>query len=190
MKTCEWCESITEELVEYQGSKICKACSDSVNHSKCRKCGSTYPDVLMLRGLCLTCLQVEETERARKREEVKIGVDDYETVCAETEFTEEDYEKWMVYDPNSKGFKPKDFKESAFLRRLWIMTKLNAVGIVDEKIINENIADIEDLITSNFSKLLYNKCRFYIINNMADRKKTAGMTCIAHKNKVFIMQVI
>lgn len=190
MQTCEWCECITNELKDYQGSKICKTCNEKVTNSLCRKCGDAYPESLMLRGLCLSCLQIEETKRAVRREEAKIGISNYdEIVSAETEFTDEDFEKWMTYNPDGKGYSPKDFKESALLRRIWIMTKLNAVGIVDEVIINDNIADIEELIESNFSKLLHNKCRFYIINNMSDRKKTAGMTCIAHKNKVFIMKV-
>ena len=45
----------------------------------------------MLRGLCLSCLQIEETKRAVKREEAKLGINlDHEIASAETEFTDEE----------------------------------------------------------------------------------------------------
>lgn len=194
MKTCEWCENIADELKDYQGSKICNNCYNAVTKYKCRKCGASIApsddeSFKGFKGLCLSCLQLEEIKRAKQREDVKLGVELDSAMYADTEFTEKDYDEWMIYDPDSKGYKPSDFKNDAFLRRLWIMTKLSAVGIMDEKTINDNLADIEELISANFTKLLHNKCRFYIINKMADRKATEGMQCIAHKGKVWICKI-
>lgn len=189
MKSCAWCGKLTNDLITYKGDKVCKKCHSSVTSSKCRKCGELFPEENMFRGLCISCLQVEEVERAKRREEALVGIDVNTFDSGETSFTEADFERWMTYDPDHRGFTPKDFKESMFLRRLWIMTKLNAAGIVDEAVINRSMADIEELIESNFSKLINNKCRFFIFNSMSDRRKAAGMKCIAHKNKVYIMSV-
>lgn len=189
MKACVWCGKLTNDLVKYKGDNVCKKCHTSVTNSKCRKCGELFPEEVMLRGLCINCLQVEEIERAKRREDALVGIDVDSFDSGETSFTEEEFEKWMTYDPDKRGYTPKDFKESMLLRRLWIMTKLNAAGIVDEAVINQNMTDIEELIEYNFSKLINNKCRFFIMNKVSDRKKTAGMKCIAHKGKVYIMAV-
>ena len=189
MKACEWCGKLTSKLVNCNGDSVCGVCAKKYNHNECIKCGTVSPlkntEFGLYRGLCVACRQLEEINRAKKRQEAiqGIGTDEF---SAEMTFTEADFEKWMVYDTDKKGYTPKDFKDSFILKKIWIMTKLNAAGITDEKIINENLPDILDLIDTTFDKLINNKCRLTIVQE-EDAANIQRENVIGRKNKVVIL---
>lgn len=188
MKVCAWCGSFVDELFNYSGADICKSCKESVEHSVCRKCGETYPEELMMKGLCLNCMQIESAKQNKRRDEAMLGLGggmDVSGASGELEMTDEDYEKWMLL--GDKTITPAMLKRDMTARRIWIMVKLNAAGIYDDEIINKNMADIEELLDENFSKIIKNKCRFVVLTSMRDRSKLGNDTCIAHKNNVFIL---
>ncbi len=188
MRTCDWCESLSNELMNYEGSRICKECYNkaTVKHV-CRECGVSTPKQGMINGLCSRCFENSIKEKAERRERASLGIASSDMLSTDLVFTEDDYNKWVTYDPNNKGFSPEDFKKSTVLRRLWIMTKLKAAGITDEDVINDNMEDIEYIIDKNFSKLINNKCKIVIITKMSDRR---GITqCIGFRKRVYICKV-
>lgn len=188
MKACNWCGSVGN-LTMYKGVEICDKCRQSAETSTCRRCGSLYPEEMMLKGLCLNCLQLEETKKQKQREEAKIDISDNSLyISSPLKIDEEYFEQLLTHRVCNESLSPRDFKKSPMYRRLWLMVKLNANGIMDETIINDNIEDLESLIEEHMSDLIGNKCRIFIIYNMADRKKLDGKECIAHKGRVYIVR--
>lgn len=192
MGACEWCGK-EANLFNYDGMKICVDCETSAKLGKCRKCG--IPSFGLVRGLCMDCLQLDAINSYSKQMEEDCSNESDEekdAFSAAMTFTESEFEKYMVYDPNGLGFTPEDLKKSLLMKKIWIMTKLTAAGITDSKLINDNLEDIIYLIDNNFEKLLNKKCILTIIEgsglhtnrrNMATRN-----TIIASKNKVVIAE--
>lgn len=185
MKACKWCGSMSE-TVNYKGEHICEKCKQSAEASTCRKCGNLFPSDMMMKGLCLNCLQLEEMKKCKQREDAM--TDMIGEAYYPFEFTEKDFDEFMTWRVTENSLSPKDFKNSPLCRRLWMMVKLAANGVTDDSIINDNLDDLEELIETHMASLIGNKCRIYIISNMSDRKKLAGQDCIAHKGKVYIMK--
>lgn len=190
MHKCEWCGR-TVELVQYKDAigevhNICKSCKTKVDSCKCRKCGTIVDPNMMIDGLCTNCIQVKMRDKSRKREEAMMGVDsDPFLEARELQMTNEDYERWLTFDST---YSPKDMKESRELRRLWILVKLNAVGIYDNELISNNFVNIELLLNRNFSKLVNNKCKIVIDNSSEVRKVIRNSDVIDYEYKVYILQ--
>lgn len=193
---CDFCGKESNKLKEqiYNGEtfNICSECKKYVDSSKCRKCGTLIPDESMsLKGLCINCAQVETTRIEREKFEASMGISEddrqayKEAKGGDITFTNKDYEEWLTFDPDRRGFNIKDFKESAMLRRIWIMTKLQAAGYTDVKTINENMSDIEELIQENIHNVIGKHCRFSIIN-IDNKSELYDNVVIAHKNKVYL----
>lgn len=188
MSKCEWCGKIAE-LEQYKDAigdvhKVCKSCKTKVDNHKCRKCGTLVDPNMMIDGLCTNCIQVKMRDKSRKREEARLGVDS-EPFTSEMRLTDEDYEKWLTFEPS---YSPKDMKESKELRRLWILVKLNAAGIYDNQLISKNFTNIEMLLDRNFSKLVNNKCKITIDRNSETRKVIRNSEIIDYEDSVYILK--
>lgn len=196
-KLCDFCKKHVNELVEYnsngQDYNICKECLRKVQSCRCIRCGEPIADEsLSIRGKCINCAQVEATNRERAKFEEEMDIS-YEVKQAYEEakgdniltFTNDDYEKWLTFDPDKRGFNIKEFKESILLRRIWIMTKLQAAGYTDVDTINENMTDIEDLIDENIHNIIGKHCKFSIFNG-GNKSELYENIVIAHKNKVYL----
>lgn len=186
---CDWCNQISDKLIKYKGNNICEHCNSLVTSSHCRKCGRDFPEEFMINGMCLDCVQVEAMHEECEREDDEedfIGEDD--VLNDQLTLSEKQLEQVYLERSGDTGYSPKDFLESKYLRKLWILTKLTLSGITNEQVLHDNIKDVEALVDENKQKIIGKYCKFIIINSLEDRKRLAGMTCIAHKNKVFLIE--
>lgn len=182
MGYCSWCHKETDRLTsDNVGGElvmICRDCHEKVSKSICRKCGDVY--VTGIEGMCLSCAQIENAKKAKKRSEILAGVDwDLISDCiSDTEFTEEDYERWTTFGQGN--FTPEIRREN---RRRWIAEKLVGMGY-PLVIIENNLDDIESLLEEHFSKILKNKIK--IVIRTSSTKSIRGLQLLARKNNVFI----
>ena len=189
---CKWCGKITNELTLYRDAigeehNICSSCLENAENNKCRKCGVITDSLLILDGLCTTCVQVKINEQSRRKEEARMGVDREltDSIISELELTDEDYEQWLTM---GKTFSDSDMANSVELKRIWIMVKLNASGIYDNDVIGDNIEDIESLLDRNFSKLVRRKCKLLIALTPQDRQLIRESNVVDYENKVYILE--
>ena len=192
MTKCEWCGkkvkslNVVNDAFEDTVSNICDDCKKKLEAHECIKCGSKQG--IIIRGMCTKCYQSVMYEKQVKKEEVLSGlssVDDEGITSSSMEFTDDEYEKWMSM---GKTYSHKDIKESAELRRIWIMVKLAAVGITDKDVIDSHIEIIEELIDRCFSKLVNNKCRLIIVQDSETRKIARRAEVIDYIDDVFILK--
>ena len=188
---CIWCSKITQELTPYKDAigethYICSKCLENVENNKCRKCGTITDSLMMIDGLCTTCVQLKINEQSRRKEEARMGVDrEISDGLAQLELTDEDYEQWLTM---GNTFNNSDMSKSTELKRIWIMVKLNASGIYDNDIIIEHIEDIENLLDRNFSKLVKRKCKLLIAITPQDRQTIRESNVLDYENKVYILE--
>lgn len=189
---CKWCDKVTDNLLDYtdaigESHKICKTCKTSVDNCECRKCGTVTDPSMMIDGLCTNCIQVKLREKSKKQEEARLGVSSelMENLTSDLEFTDDDYERWLLF---GNAFSPKDMKKSKELKRLWIMVKLNGAGIFDTNLLKQYFPDVETLLDRNFSKLVNNRCRILIGNTPQARKVVRTSEVIDYENEVYILK--
>ena len=193
-KICDFCGASKENLFPYRDAigsnyNICEDCKDKVDSCVCRKCGSIVDPSFMIKGLCTNCIQADIHESSKRKEEARLGVSiepDDSIIASDIEFSDEDYENWLTM---GNTFTPSDMKSSVELRWIWILVKLNAAGVYDNKVILENFPDIEELLDRSFTRLLNNKCRILIGNTPELRQKVRESTVIDYKNQVYILKV-
>ena len=190
MSKCEWCgkeQGILNQYTDAIGEthSICKDCLSKVNDCICRKCGTPTDSEMMINGLCTNCVQADMMEKSKKREEISMGLLDIDGECsADTEMSEADYDTWVTSRPI---YGPKDLAKSLIARKMWIMVKLNASGIYDEKTIGDYYKDIETLLDRCLSKLIGNKCQLVIGNNAERRRQIREGNVIDFENEVYIL---
>lgn len=198
---CDFCGKEAENLKIHTENNvnytICDNCFSKVSKHKCIECGRPVDDDMSVyKGRCIAaCAQRYMAKQAKQRKEEMLGVNadnpalyDSENGEIKLRFTKEDYEKWMTFNPDGRGFNENDFRESMFLRRIWILMKLNAAGYTDNESINENMTDIEDLLEDNIDKIIGQKCKFRIFNGKGDKKALYLGEVLAHKGKVYIYE--
>lgn len=187
---CELCGArVNADLKEFNDSfgdavKICKKCYDRVSNSDCFKCGKKG---IQMGGKCATCCQIDAYKRNKKTYEVENDLGDLADI--QTDMTEEQFERWLTGYPI---FSFKDMETDPLLRKIWIMTKLRGVGIVDEGIINDHYEDIEAIINNNLKSLKNTHCRMIIAYTPELRKlirKYSGDGILAMQNDVYLFYV-
>lgn len=196
-KECKFCGKEHSNLITHVegGVKydVCPNCFDAIIGHRCIQCGKPLDEGAAYFGRCISpCAQIYAFNEARDSYEKALGVKFDEPALYPSDngepvlrFTQQDYEKWLTFDPDNRGFNTDNFKESHFLRRLWIMLKLTAAGYTDEKTINDNMSDIEELLDSNITKIIGKKCRFSIFTPN-DNRRLQGNTVLAHKGRVYL----
>lgn len=186
---CEFCgKRVNEALKEYDdgfGEKfnICNKCYSRVSNGDCYKCGKKG---IQMDGKCASCCQIDAYKQNKKSYEAAA---DLGNLDLNSNLTEEQFENWLT---NYPIFDFHDMETDPILRKIWIMTKLRGVGIVDESIINEHYADIEKLIDMNLNKLKNTRCRMIIAYTPQLRKlirKYSGSGIIAMQNDVYLFNV-
>jgi hypothetical protein len=191
MGRCDWCNSKVDTLEEYTDAigsirYICKACRETVDRCECRKCGATTDPLIMVDGLCTTCIQAKLHESAKKKEEVRLGVDPELTdVESGTELTEDDFQKWLTL---GKAYSPQDMAKSQELKRIWIMVKLGTAGISNADDMSEYIDCMETLLDRNFSKLVGNRCNIIVAKDSEGRRKVRQSEIIDYEKEVYIVR--
>lgn len=189
MVKCEWCNKRVDKLnnitdsFEMKYYNVCDSCKESVDNSKCIECGEISS--ILIKGRCTRCYQALEYKKQKQSEEAIAGVSDVDNITDNMEFTEDEYERWIT---QRKTYSPNDIKNSAELKRIWIMVKLMSTGLTDQKVIDNHIDDIETLIDRCFSKLINNKCRLIIANSSEARKLIRSSRVIDHLNDVVIIE--
>lgn len=191
MAKCSWCGRVTAKLQVVEGvdgsTKVCAACAEKFNNNLCRKCGAPTSTVEMINGLCLSCFQLQLNEKAKRQEEIAVGVDKeaLDIIKSEVVFTDEDYEQWLTM---GKAFSPDDMQNSRELRRLWILVKLNASGVYDGNVISDNLADIETLLDRNLQKLINRRCRIVVADTAKLRREVVQEPVIDYEGQVYILE--
>lgn len=196
MGRCEWCNGEFNSLIEYidaigENHSICEKCNhDYVEGCECRKCGDTVDPMIMINGLCSKCVQADIMKRSKKREEamMSMGIDTLTKIgrkAAGIEFTNDDYEQWLVF---GSTYKEGDIMRSVELKRIWIMVKLNATGVYEPSLIADNYKDIEALLDRNFTKLVGNKCKIILANTPESRKLVREGEVIDYENITYILK--
>lgn len=191
MEICSWCKKETDKAEEYSkfgiNYKLCPKCVESVNKSECIKCHSKISNDTTINGLCNSCFIESQVDKLKEEEEIVLGLGTSELTHTPVEMTEEDVENWLTLR-NKHSYGPSDLLKYRELKRLWILVKLNAVGIYDDNIINSNMEDIEELVDYNIRNLLYKKCRIIICNTKEDRQLVKSSKIICNKNRIYIIE--
>lgn len=186
---CEFCEKrVSEALKVFKDSfgeefNICTKCYNLVSNGNCYKCGKKG---IQLDGKCATCCQIDAYKQNKKAYQAAADIGNLEV---NSDLTEEQFEHWLTGYPI---FNFKDMERDPILRKIWIMTKLRGVGIVDENIINEHYDDIEKIVDMNLNKLNNTRCRMIIAYNPQLRKmlrKYSGDGILAIQNDVYLFYV-
>lgn len=197
MGNCVWCGKESSSLIPYvdvlgDTYNICESCNETVVEGcECRKCGDTVDPLMMINGMCTNCIQAEITNKSRKQEEVRrrVGVDiisEMDNGEDSVELTDEDYEHWITF---SNKYSKTDIMRSQELKRMWVLIKLNATGVYDNKVIGENFKDIEELLDRNFTKMIGKRCRIVIADTASARKMVRDNEVVDHSNKVYILKM-
>ena len=201
-KTCDFCgKEASEELRLYNEGgvnyAICNECLDKIAKHECINCGAKcYDEYSVYKGRCFSCAQLYMKDEAKIKLEDELGVNydnpalyDSENGEVKLRFSQRDYEKWLTFNPDGRGFSEDDFRKSMFMRRIWIMLKLHAAGYTKDDIINENMRDIEDLLEDNLDKIIGQKCKFRIFEGTGDNKRALYLgEVIAHRGKVYLYE--
>ena len=163
MGKCDWCGA-EGEVRSYEDAfgdtyYVCKDCFEQASKHICRKC-KTESDIL-IKGYCESCIQGINFEQDKADEEERMGVGSDSIECAKggVEMTDEMFESWLML---SKSYSPEDFARDRQLRFLWVMVKLRAVGIKDNKLIADKFGAIEKMLDRSFEKLKGTKCTLII----------------------------
>lgn len=198
---CDFCnkESVNLKLHTEHGVNytICNECYTKVSKHQCIECGRSVDDEMSVyKGRCIaSCAQRYMAKEEAEKREIELGINTDNEALYDSEdgeiklrFTKADYEKWLTFNPDNRGFNENDFRQSMLLRRIWIMMKLTAAGYTDTKSINENMTDIEELLEKNIDKIIGQKCKFRIFNGKGDKKALYLGEVLAHKGKVYIYE--
>ena len=194
---CQFCDTSTDKLTPHmeQGNTyyLCDDCLDKVTSCKCVKCGKPVDPTTTYSGRCIACAQIFMYEYQKDELENTLGLKFDEPALYPMDsdnnrwlrFSQEDYEKWLTFDPDNRGYNSQDFKSSFFMRRLWVMLKLTAAGYTDNKVINDNMDDIIDMLDSNIGKIIGQKCKIHIAID-GNNKVLQTSKVLAHKGKVYL----
>lgn len=189
---CDWCNKGTDELFDFNNfgviSHICKECNDSVQKSECRICHIKISMVTAINGMCNNCFIDNQVDELKEQEEIMLGLGTNEFTDTGVELSERDVENWLTLRTSKNSFGPADLLKYKQLKKLWIIVKLNAVGIYDDEIINSNMQDIEELVDYNIRNLMNKKCRIIICNTKEDRQTIKESNIICNKGKVYIIE--
>lgn len=186
---CEFCgKRVNEALKKFTDSlgdsfNICKKCYDRVSNGDCYRCGKKG---IQMDGKCAACCQVDAYKQNKKSYQAAADLGNMEL---NSKLTEDQFENWLTSHPI---FDFNDMEKDPILRKIWIMTKLRGVGIVDEKIINEHYDDIEKVIDMNINKLNNTRCRLIIAYTPQLRKlirKYSGSGILAMHNDIYLFYV-
>lgn len=191
MSLCEYCGK-GEGTIQHGTSKICKKCNDRISEGRCIRCGKILGVDVGYNGMCSNCTQLYIAEKSKEEfyAEAQAEADRVNELRPKDEngdpiitFTTQDYEKWLTWDPDHKGFNVKDFEENTVLRRIWIIVKFYAAGYFDTETINENMEDVEKLINKHIKDLIGHKCGIKIISKVSE---TRGYNFKDHSGKVYL----
>ena len=189
---CDWCNKGTDELFDFSNfgvvSHICKECNDSIQKSECRKCHTKISMVTAINGMCNNCFIDNQVDELKEQEEIMLGLGTNEFTDTGVELSERDVENWLTLRTSRSSFGPADLLKYKQLKKLWIIVKLNAVGIYDDEVINSNMQDIEELVDYNIRNLMNKKCRIIICNTKEDRQTIKESNIICNKGKVYIIE--
>ena len=151
---CDWCGAEVDKLQSvFSGGEsynLCSKCYTSEKNSVCRICG-TSSTLYMYKGVCTVCSQDIMVEEATAEEERDMGValEMLEAFSNGVEFTEEDFIHWMTFSQGT--FSPAYLKR---IKRDWLMKKLSKQGGWSEKLVEDNLADIEVIMERHSSKII------------------------------------
>jgi hypothetical protein len=126
-------------------------------------------------------------ESARRKEEVRLGVDPELTeVESGTELSEDDFQMWLTL---GKSYSPQDMARSQELKRIWIMVKLGTAGISNVDNMSEYIDCMEVLLDRNFSKLVGTRCNIIVAKDSEGRRQVRQSEIIDYEKDVYIVHV-
>lgn len=193
MYNCQFCNAeVDGEKYEYHDSfgntyQLCEKCHNQVvaDH-KCRRCGKESS--ILIEGYCESCIQAVrfETEKAEEEERMGVSDDSIEYGKGGVEITDEIFENWVLM--SNKSLSPEDFAKNRHLRFLWVMVKLRAIGITDNKLISKKFDTIEKILNRSFEKLKGTKCTLVIAYNDEMRQWAESSDIIDHEDDVYILR--
>lgn len=193
MYKCNFCDTeVNNGSFEYKDSfgntyQVCEKCHTKANvEHKCRKCNTESG--ILIEGYCEKCIQAArfETDKIEEEQRMGVGEDSIEYGKGSVEMTDEVFENWMLLSNNSLS--PEDFAKDRYLRFLWVMVKLRAIGITDNKLISKKFNTIEKILNRSFEKLKGTKCTLVIAYNDEMRKWAESSDIIDSEEDVYILR--
>lgn len=189
MAKCEWCnaEGETRAFQDSFGESyyICEDCYKAAKEGICRKCKTKSK--ILIKGYCETCIQGinYEQEKAEEEERMGVGLDSIEYAKGVVKLEGKVWEQCLL---SSKSVSPEDFKRSRQLRFIWALVKFRAVGIKDEKLINEKFEAVEKMTSRSFDKLVGVHCTMIIANTDELRQWAEEQDIIDKEDDVYILR--
>ena len=144
--------------------------------------------VTAINGMCNNCFIDNQVDELKEQEEIMLGLGTNEFTDTGVELSERDVENWLTLRTSKNSFGPADLLKYKQLKKLWIIVKLNAIGIYDDEIINSNMQDIEELVDYNIRNLMNKSSRIIICNTKEDRQTIKESNIICNKGKVYIIE--
>ena len=109
MRKCEWCNNETKRTFTCTnlGSTytVCPTCMTKLNAKICRVCGGTLGNH-SIKGVCLSCIQMGNTQEAKAKEEELEGtsLEQLQPLTESVTFAEADFNNWVRFSP-TRGLK-------------------------------------------------------------------------------------
>lgn len=130
----------------------------------CTRCKKQVEPLLMTNGVCLDCMQLLMKEKSKIQEELKTGVDSslINELTSDVEFDDNAFNHWLTFGQGN--YSSPELNNNKELKRIWVMVKLNAAGITEQKYIRK----LEKLFDKNFEMLKNVPCRIIVANNESE----------------------
>ena len=186
MPNCDWCKKEVDKLTKFEvldmEYDICPKCVEASENDTCINCDEPLYGELAINGECSGCQQIRGAKAEKRRSEIMngLGVDTLAELTHSVIFTEEDYEKWVVFGQGS--FSPEKKKQ---YRREWIKNKLMTENGWTPEIFSDNVDDIEYLLENYSHKIFNQSCTFMVKNNST--KGMRGLNIVTQKGNVMVI---
>lgn len=179
MLKCEWCGNDVDLTYKVTANSetydVCGDCKRSLDRHVCRSCGELL-NGFSLRGLCMSCAQVEQTERERKISDPPLDP----ALSNGGLMTDEEFNNVMNfltrnYDPDARKEFRRNWVRNVGIQNGWFRSK---------KEIEDNITDIDVVIEEHFEKLVDGEAVLGVIG----KSKVKGHK-IAESGKIYLASV-